>query len=66
MTAYEMCVKNCALAIKRNNQLVNAGKWTDEQPPANAFDMALGLAVGFCKNAEEVCIDIINAGSSDK
>ena len=53
MTAYEMCIANIARKIrsvpahKRDNEL-------------NAFDYALGVAVGFCKDQNEVVLDIVN------
>lgn len=55
MTAYEMCINNIAGELHRRDQ----SKVNSSSP--SAFDFSLGLAVGFCKDAQEVVMDIANA-----
>ncbi|EBS2632437.1 hypothetical protein B7N40_24295 [Salmonella enterica subsp. enterica serovar Bovismorbificans] len=55
MTAYEMCINNIAFTLfNRNPNMVNSSS-------PSAFDFSLGLAVGFCKDAQEVVMDIAAA-----
>lgn len=51
MSPYEMCISNIANAIRNSKGTEN--NYT-------AFDHAVGICTGFCKNYEEVVLDIIN------
>ena len=55
MTAYQMCIANVARIIRS----ATAHENTESNTP-NAFDFALGIAAGFCKDQQEVVLDIIN------
>lgn len=53
MNAYQMCIAN----IARKLRAIPESKRDSE---LNAFDYSLGIAVGFCKDPNEVVLDIVN------
>lgn len=53
MTAYEMCIANIARKIRAIPE-------NQRDSELNAFDYAIGIAAGFCKDQNEVVIDIAN------
>lgn len=53
MNAYDMCIANIARKIR---QIPEDMRDTE----LNAFDYSMGIAVGFCKDPNEVVLDIIN------
>lgn len=65
ISVYQMCVNNCAVAIKRSQKSLAAGEICEDEV-TSAFDLARGVAVGFCKDVREVTLDIANAANHVK